>query len=31
MSTQFRPQVTPARVRKSIFVNAPVQRAFYQN
>jgi uncharacterized protein YndB with AHSA1/START domain len=28
MSTQVRPQITPAPVRKSIFVNAPPARAF---
>ena len=28
MSTQIRPQITPAPVRKSIFVNAPQDRAF---
>jgi uncharacterized protein YndB with AHSA1/START domain len=28
MSTQIRPQITPAPVRKSIFVDAPQDRAF---
>jgi uncharacterized protein YndB with AHSA1/START domain len=28
MSTQIRPQIQPAPVRKSVFVNAPPERAF---